>query len=632
MQDCHANVWRGLAATCNVGELQDRRHWKHPSFHTGVTDRQDRQDTAEDKSKLDECLGVLLGVCPEVRVRRLRHGTCLLVCSTEGAGLPSGPDAIAVASRQSPALTPFFSTTPLFLAPRAPSVSLPLVSCLISSSPPPFLQLLQSRHSASLLSLSTPFALLVRQSPTAGHVPCVVVWPCLYRPPWLRSRLPSHLNFWLPCSLVVESLLLPSIGQALDFIACWVAYRCTSTTSLSTVHCAASESSNVSIDDASDIRHCTRTPNLNSDNPAATVHWHTSLPFSPPLSLNRSHPHHRPHLLESCFPCSRRLLTALITHTWSFSPSLPCGAILPIVKMSRPRAQSSFTLPRNFTFHYTDANPPRTPEPIEMGEPLQPPEPPRPQTYRLRRRRELRQLSSDYFRPRNPRDVPVPTIEVSGSPPYEEQLYHIPQTESQLTAFGQLTRPRGSPPKTPSAQIFDTAIVQEVVSNQWESAEVCSQGESISRPSTACSGFSDSSISSSLESFPSLGGSLTSPESDIFDFKAPTELSEQLQLPMLSSPLKAYGKAPSKPSHLRTTQTWTEQMDAHLWMTYMRYLQDPTHTPFKMLPGTAPPLGVCSRIVREAKRTWKGSRSSGAIRAYRFMPWAKPTGPTLQTP
>ena len=67
---------------------------------------------------------------------------------------------------------------------------------------------------------------------------------------------------------------------------------------------------------------------------------------------------------------------------------------------------------------------------------------------------------------------------------------------------------------------------------------------------------------------------------------------------------------------------WTDEMDNHLWMAYMRYLQDPTHTPFKMLPGTAPPLGVCSRVVREAKRTWKGSRSA-ASRVSRLAPWTQ---------
>ncbi|KAL9622878.1 MAG: hypothetical protein Q9160_002804 [Pyrenula sp. 1 TL-2023] len=51
-------------------------------------------------------------------------------------------------------------------------------------------------------------------------------------------------------------------------------------------------------------------------------------------------------------------------------------------------------------------------------------------------------------------------------------------------------------------------------------------------------------------------------------------------------------------------------MDGHLWNVYQMYLQDPTITPFKTVPGSLPPLGVCSRVAREAKRTWpRASRS-----------------------
>jgi hypothetical protein len=34
------------------------------------------------------------------------------------------------------------------------------------------------------------------------------------------------------------------------------------------------------------------------------------------------------------------------------------------------------------------------------------------------------------------------------------------------------------------------------------------------------------------------------------------------------------------------------------------YLGDPTITPFKTVPGSLPPLGVCHRVAREARRTW----------------------------
>ena len=49
-------------------------------------------------------------------------------------------------------------------------------------------------------------------------------------------------------------------------------------------------------------------------------------------------------------------------------------------------------------------------------------------------------------------------------------------------------------------------------------------------------------------------------------------------------------------------------MDKHLWTTYLMYLQDPTVTPFKLLPGVSPPLGVCHRVAREARRTWRAAK------------------------
>lgn len=140
------------------------------------------------------------------------------------------------------------------------------------------------------------------------------------------------------------------------------------------------------------------------------------------------------------------------------------------------------------------------------------------------------------------------------------------------------------------------------------------QAESISRPTSSCSGISDSSASSrgSLDSFPSFGGSCTSPEEDMTD--PFLYHSQDMKYDRDDSPLDVCQQRPAKKFKLRTETVWTEDMDNHLWMSYMRYLQDPTVTPFKMLPGTAPPLGVCHRVVREAKKTWKGPRmpSSGS--------------------
>lgn len=54
-------------------------------------------------------------------------------------------------------------------------------------------------------------------------------------------------------------------------------------------------------------------------------------------------------------------------------------------------------------------------------------------------------------------------------------------------------------------------------------------------------------------------------------------------------------------------------MDDHLWFTYMQYLADPRVTPFKMLPGTCPPLGVCSRVASKARRTWSQHRATPGL-------------------
>ncbi|AEO70468.1 uncharacterized protein THITE_2121959 [Thermothielavioides terrestris NRRL 8126] len=54
---------------------------------------------------------------------------------------------------------------------------------------------------------------------------------------------------------------------------------------------------------------------------------------------------------------------------------------------------------------------------------------------------------------------------------------------------------------------------------------------------------------------------------------------------------------------------WTKAMSDHLWSTFMLYLQDPKVTPFRMGKSCIPPSGVCLRVAREAKRSWKGSKA-----------------------
>jgi hypothetical protein len=295
------------------------------------------------------------------------------------------------------------------------------------------------------------------------------------------------------------------------------------------------------------------------------------------------------------------------------------------------RPHLSITLPRNFQFHYTDGQPPRTPEPEDRPENLQPPEPPR-QTYRVRRRRAVLPSYADQAGyAHESYDNPIPTIE--GPAMCSDDFSRLPQPspepqEGFLAPAPTFTRLM-SPPKTPVAQTLGETLTR---SHDWDHIDQFNRGESISRPASACSGISDSSVSSrnSLESFPSFGGSCTSPESEGAD--PFTYTSSSMKYSPQSSPLDSYQQHAGKPIKLRKT-VWTEEMDTHLWMAYMRYLQDPTVTPFKMLPGTAPPLGVCYRVARNAKLTWKGPRTpptSSGLSAPSFAPSGSPD--TIKAP
>lgn len=261
-------------------------------------------------------------------------------------------------------------------------------------------------------------------------------------------------------------------------------------------------------------------------------------------------------------------------------------------------------------FHYRDGQPPRTPEPEPQPEELVPPPPPR-QTLKVRRRRTTFAPTYDFNELNDFSEYrPIPTIE--GPELHSDVSTDLPTLQSALDseylspglAFGRML----SPPKTPVAQM---GILSNFDGPQhWSDMDHASQSETSSRP-TSSSGFSDSSISSrgSFESFPSLGGSCTSPEEEMGD---PFGLfSPALKVPQLSSPLAAHQLR--QPQKLKLRATFTEEMDHHLWITYMKYLQDPTVTPFKALPSTVPPNGVCHRVARLARRTWKGGRSSSAV-------------------
>lgn len=264
-------------------------------------------------------------------------------------------------------------------------------------------------------------------------------------------------------------------------------------------------------------------------------------------------------------------------------------------------------------FHYRDEPAPRTPEPEPQPDQLQPPPPPR-QVLKVRRRRTTLVMSHDSM-DEVMGQQPIPTIETSELfTDISSELPSFPpiQNDAFLSPGISYTRML-SPPKTPIAQM--RTVDHYEGPQDWSDVERATHSANSSRP-TSSSGFSDSSVSScdSIGSFMSRGGSCTSPEEEMTDpfmFCSPPIKSQYFP-----SPLSA-DQQPRPAKKLKLRATFTEGMDYHLWMTYMKYLQDPTVTPFKALPSTTPPNGVCHRVARMARKTWKGSRPSraGALRA-----------------
>lgn len=270
----------------------------------------------------------------------------------------------------------------------------------------------------------------------------------------------------------------------------------------------------------------------------------------------------------------------------------------------------SRTLPKNFTFPSTRAlEEPRTPHRASIHLDV-PPSPPRPANCRSRRTRirsgpdVFAQTDSDLSSWNSTHsDIPLPSIEIPSS---DDNVV------SSCAATGPTSNDRFlAPPrdctafKTPPAQIRVTPTEFNNTgawSSTWDQQQA--SGEEIQRPSSSCSHASNSSISS-VETFASrhsVEGSCTSTESDLHD---PFFYLELPPKPALEAPpLPKQNVASRRRRGISAKDRWSVAMDSHLWNTYQLYIQDPTITPFKMTPGSIPPLGVTHRVAREAKKTW----------------------------
>lgn len=231
-------------------------------------------------------------------------------------------------------------------------------------------------------------------------------------------------------------------------------------------------------------------------------------------------------------------------------------------------------------------------------------------------------------------DVPIPSIEeprVFDDDMLDATTYPgIPHFNhfDDIAFQEQATRGRAfSPPKTPaprnvpslSPKRFPDWSIDAALSS-IESSPECES----SRPSTARSTQTTASLFSRYSLTSEDFSQCASPEDEQTDRFGP-------MLPM--GDVDKTIKALARPTALRKAP-WTRAMSQHLWSTYMMYLQDPKVTPFRIGRSGIPPSGVCMRVAREAKRSWKGSRSQTKTdnKSGSTTPTAEATGPYVEWP
>ncbi|RPA79502.1 hypothetical protein BJ508DRAFT_140487 [Ascobolus immersus RN42] len=159
-------------------------------------------------------------------------------------------------------------------------------------------------------------------------------------------------------------------------------------------------------------------------------------------------------------------------------------------------------------------------------------------------------------------------------------------------------------PRTPMKQIF-TDFTRN--GGMWDDTEPATAIEE-ERPGSASSSHSQSSNFSHY-SLASGGGSCTSPEEDN-TFVFPQEEIKEIPTIRKRRSSRSSGKEKREDPVANKETVWTQEMDDHLWRTYSLYQQDARMTPFYVVPGGVPPLGVCCRVVRAAKKTWPSGKKS----------------------
>ncbi|KAG6306416.1 hypothetical protein E4U45_007152 [Claviceps purpurea] len=292
-------------------------------------------------------------------------------------------------------------------------------------------------------------------------------------------------------------------------------------------------------------------------------------------------------------------------------------------------------------------SPPKTPEPVNDNQAHHYDEqqektsssPPTRLRFRLRRRTAAQRNAptTQFLASVAAADLPLPSIEEPQVYDDEDMLGiaypHIPRLDRlghSLLIDQAGPRRTFSPPKTPAPSLAPSLSLKQfpdwTLNSCFSSLESSPEYES-SRPSTARSTQTSSSLFSQYSFASEEPSQCASPESERLERFGPCLAPEDA------------GKT-IKPAtyQIRSAKSrrapWTEPMNQHLWSTYMTYLQDPKVTPFRVGKSGIPPSGVCMRVAREAKRSWKGSRPQvqPGNRSGSSTPTAESAGPYIEWP
>ncbi|CEJ85819.1 hypothetical protein VHEMI03925 [[Torrubiella] hemipterigena] len=259
-----------------------------------------------------------------------------------------------------------------------------------------------------------------------------------------------------------------------------------------------------------------------------------------------------------------------------------------------------------------DAKAFKTPEPFADPEALSQTSPSRPR-LRLRKRAatHLNAPTQHFLESVAAADIPIPSIE-------EPQVVDQDMLDTEDPALSSfypidllpraIQESRGrtfSPPKTPAPEVT-TAILPRQFPN-WDIESPLSSRDSspdweFSRPSTARSSQTSASLFTQYSAHSTDISQCVSPEFDTSErFGEFLSVNDAIREPTQS---RRSRRAP-----------WTRQMSAHVWNTYATYLQDPKVTPFNIGKSGIPPHGVCNRVAREARRSWRQGQQKSTRRS-----------------